>query len=347
MHRSEEELRQRAQRILTLIGSNENEANIVTEHLIGANLKGHDSHGIGMLPFYAESAKEGRLIPNQTAKVINDFGAILQVDAQRGFGQRIVKETLEQGIERVSSTGIALVTIKNAHHMGRIGTYGEQVAQSGKVGLFFVNVIDFPEALVAPFGGSKARFGTNPICITFPKTEQHPAFLLDFATSAVAFGKTRVAYLAGDKFEHQYLLDHKGIPTNDPTVMHEAPLGALRPIAEHKGGALISATEFMAGLLSRGGTNQPNNPRKGGIVNNMTAILIDPQKVSDLSHFTHEYDAMIDYIKSSPAPFDPLLMAGEPEINHYKERSKNGVYISDNEWAEIIATEERLENSRK
>lgn len=324
---------------LLALGSNNEEADVVAQHLVAANLKGHPSHGVGMLPFYVESVRAGTLQPGEPAWLLNDSGAILQFDGERGYGQRVVREAVDAAIERVAHTGIVLLTVRNSHHMGRIGSYGEQVAAAGKVGLFFVNVTDFPQPLVAPFGGSAARFGTNPLCVAFPAGEREPAFILDFATSMVAYGKTRVAYLAGKTFDEAVMLDAAGLPTANPAAMHEQPTGALRPIAAHKGGGLVAAIEFLAGLLSGGGTLQPGNARLGGIVNNLTAIIIDPEAVADVSWLREEYDAMAAYIRSSPPPAGqpPLMLAGEPERQCAAEAAQHGVEMSDNEWAAILA----------
>jgi uncharacterized oxidoreductase len=324
---------------LVALGSNNEEADVVAQHLVAANLKGHPSHGVGMLPFYVESVRAGTLQPGEPAWLLNDSGAILQFDGERGYGQRVVREAVDAAIERVAHTGIVLLTVRNSHHMGRIGSYGEQVAAAGKVGLFFVNVTDFPQPLVAPFGGSAARFGTNPLCVAFPAGEREPAFILDFATSMVAYGKTRVAYLAGKTFDEEVMLDAAGLPTANPAAMHEQPTGALRPIAAHKGGGLVAAIEFLAGLLSGGGTLQPGNARLGGIVNNLTAIIIDPEAVADVSWLREEYDAMAAYIRSSPPPAGqpPLMLAGEPERQRAAEAAQQGVEMSDNEWAAILA----------
>ncbi len=324
---------------LLALGSNNEEADVVAQHLVAANLKGHPSHGVGMLPFYVESVRAGTLQPGEPAWLLNDSGAILQFDGERGYGQRVVREAVDAAIERVAHTGIVLLTVRNSHHMGRIGSYGEQVAAAGKVGLFFVNVTDFPQPLVAPFGGSAARFGTNPLCVAFPAGEREPAFILDFATSMVAYGKTRVAYLAGKTFDEAVMLDAAGLPTANPATMHEQPTGALRPIAAHKGGGLVAAIEFLAGLLSGGGTLQPGNARLGGIVNNLTAIIIDPEAVADVSWLREEYDAMAAYIRSSPPPAGqpPLMLAGEPERQRAAEAAQQGVEMSDNEWAAILA----------
>ncbi|MDC7691381.1 malate/lactate/ureidoglycolate dehydrogenase [Vogesella indigofera] len=338
-----ERLHRLAHATLCALGSTADEASVVADHLLAANLKGHDSHGVGMLPFYVYSVAAGTLQPNQPAWLLNDCGAILQFDGERGYGQRVVREAMDAAIERVGHSGIVLLTVRNSHHMGRIGSYGEQAAAAGKVALFFVNVTDFPQPLVAPFGGSAPRFGTNPLCIAFPAGHREPAFILDFATSMVAYGKTRVAYLAGQHFDEAVMLDAAGQPTADPAAMHEAPSGALRPIAAHKGGGLVAAIEFLAGLLSGGGTLQPGNAREGGIVNNLTAILIDPEAVSDLDWLRAEYDAMAAYIRSSPPPpgQPPVLLAGEPERQREAQRLAAGVEISDNEWAAIVAAARR------
>lgn len=328
---------------LLALGSTDDEADVVAQHLVAANLKGHPSHGVGMLPFYVDSVQAGTLQPNEPAWLLNDSGAILQFDGERGYGQRVVREAVDAAIDRVADTGIVLLTVRNSHHMGRIGSYGEQVAAAGKVGLFFVNVTDFPQPLVAPFGGSAARFGTNPLCVAFPAGASEPAFVLDFATSMVAYGKTRVAYLAGQHFDEPVMLDAAGQPTADPAAMHEAPTGALRPIAAHKGGGLVAAIELLAGLLSGGGTLQPGNPRAGGIVNNLTAVIIDPAAVADTDWLRQEYDAMAAYIRSSPPPAGqpPLQLAGEPERRREAEARSRGIEMSDNEWAAIVAAARR------
>ncbi|EEG09104.1 Ldh family oxidoreductase [Pseudogulbenkiania ferrooxidans] len=249
--------------VLKALGCKEKEAVIVSRHLVEANLRGHPSHGIGMLPFYVASVRNKTLRPNQAARLVRDAGAILQFSGERGFGQRVAREAVDAAIWRVRETGVALLTVRNAHHMGRIGCYGEQLANAGLVGLFFVNVTDVHTPMVSPFGGTAGRFGGNPICIAFPGTDKHPAFILDFATSRVSYGKTRVAYLAGQRFEEPVLQNHAGHPSHDPRVMWEEPQGTLRPMAHHKGGGLLAATEFLAGLLSGGGTSQPGAAAPG------------------------------------------------------------------------------------
>ncbi|WP_409307607.1 malate/lactate/ureidoglycolate dehydrogenase [Pectobacterium sp. B1J-3] len=328
-----------AQALLQKAGCDTEEANCVAEHLVAANLKGHDSHGVGMLPHYVEFICNDIMRPNTPARLLRDGGAVLQFTGDRGFGQRTGKEAMQAAIERAKTTGVCLMTLSSTCHLGRIGTYGEMAADAGMVSIHFVNVNDL-DPIVAPWCGSEARFGTNPICIAFPKGESNAAFVLDFATSIVALGKTRVAYLAGKKFDEDVMLDSNGRSTNDPRVMWEGEThGALKPIAKHKGGGLVIAAEMLAGLLSGGGTIQPENKRLGAIVNNMTTIVIDPANMVSMTWLQQEYDAMLNYVRSSraPDPEQPILIAGEPERRTKALREQVGVELSDQEWQKIVA----------
>ncbi|HEY6086113.1 MAG TPA: Ldh family oxidoreductase, partial [Burkholderiaceae bacterium] len=176
-------------------GSSEAEVEAVAANLIEANLTGHDSHGIGMLPRYAEAFLEGGLKPNTHVSIVHDAGALLRLDGGAGFGQVIGHEAMALGIERARQHGSCIIALGNAHHLGRIGAWAEQAAAGGLVSLHFVNVI--ARAIVAPFGGADARFGTNPFCAGVPFSGRDPV-ILDFATSIIAQGKTRVAMNKGE-----------------------------------------------------------------------------------------------------------------------------------------------------
>ncbi|MDJ0894493.1 MAG: malate/lactate/ureidoglycolate dehydrogenase [Alphaproteobacteria bacterium] len=340
---AEAALRQMTDTIIQAGGSTSAEAEIVTDHLVRANLTGHDSHGVGMLQHYGENIKNGTLVPNTAAELVSDQGAILQYDGHRGYGQRVGKEAMEAAIARTRDTGLTLMTIRNSAHLGRIGTYGEMAADAGLVSMHFVNVQDHV-ALVAPFRGSDPRFGTNPLCIAVPATAGYPRTIVDMATSKIAMGKTRVAYNAGYEVSDGCLIDHRGQPTNDPSVMWEEPKGALRTLAEHKGYCLAMMCELLAGCLSGGGTIQPGNERKGGIINCMTTFLIDPGRLADIDWIKREVDATFDYFTASPPadPNEPVLIPGDPERARMAERQANGIPIDDGTWAKVLAAGELL-----
>ncbi len=210
--------------LFTHLGSTPGEATLVADHLIAANLAGHDSHGVGMIPSYVKSHAGGFLQLNRHATVTKDAGAVVTLDGNAGFGQVVAHEAMQLGIEKAKQHGMAAIALRNAHHVGRIGYWAEQCAAAGLISIHFVSVIGDP--MVAPFRGKDSRFGTNPLCVVFPRAG-HPPLLLDYATSAIAFGKTRVAWHKGEAVAPGCLIDAEGRPTTDPAVMQTSPLGAL------------------------------------------------------------------------------------------------------------------------
>ena len=141
-------------------GSSDREAGLVAANLVEANLKGHDSHGVGMVPRYIDAMKEGGLKINQHVSVVMDGGTMLTLDGNVGYGQVMGFEAMELGAERARRNGVCVVGLSNSHHIGRIGHWAEQCIAAGLVSIHFVNVLARP--IVAPFGGRDARLGTNP-----------------------------------------------------------------------------------------------------------------------------------------------------------------------------------------
>ena len=338
--------------ILIKGGSSDEEAQVVADHLVRSNLAGHDSHGVGMLQLYVRMLKEELLKPNQKPKLVKADGSILMFDGQRGYGQAVGKMAMERAIEKCRESGLVLMTLRNTHHLGRIGTYGEQSIASGMVSLHFVNVTDHPP-MVAPFRGSDARFSTNPICLAMPGTEKQAPVLLDMATSRIALGKARVALNKDEALKDGLVIDHKGHPSTDPAVMagylfperQDNPgLGALTPLGEYKGYGLALFCELLGGLLSGGGTIQPEHQRQNSIINNMFTLLIDPARLVDVPWLQHEVEAIVAYAKASPPanPEEPVLIAGDPERNSKKERQRQGIPIDDATWEQILEGGETL-----
>jgi uncharacterized oxidoreductase len=343
MRLTADRLRRLTSAILRTGGSAESEADLVAEHLVQANLAGHDSHGVGMIPAYVRHLQAGQVVPNTRAKVVKDDGAILMFDGNRGYGRPVAGEAMAAGIARCRQTGVVALTLANAHHIGRVGAYGELASGAGLVSLHFVNVTDH-RGVVAPFRGSDARFSTNPVCIALPGTERQPPLLLDMATSAVAMGKVRVARNEGKLVPEGMLIDPSGQPTRDPNVMYREPLGALLSFGGHKGYGLAVVTELLAGALSGGPTIQPGNLRRGGTINNMFAVLVDPARLAGVDWLRREIDGFVDYVKASP-PVDsaaPVLVPGDPERMAREERARDGIYVDATTWEEILQAGEKL-----
>ncbi|ALE95745.1 malate/lactate/ureidoglycolate dehydrogenase [Serratia marcescens] len=333
-------LAQFVQAIWRQAGSTAREAELVADHLVQANLAGHDSHGVGMIPSYMASLAQGQLQLNQHAEVVRDAGAVLTLDGARGFGQVVASEAMALGIERAAKLGLAAVALHNAHHIGRIGHWAEQCARAGFISIHFVNVVGDP--MVAPFGGSDRRFGTNPFCAIFPRPGRTP-LLLDFATSGIAFGKTRVAYNKGLSVAPGYLIDEHGQPTTEPKVMHEAPFGSLLPFGLHKGYALAAMCEILGGALSGGRTTHDATLKadSDAIFNCMTTLILDPQAF-DAPQMQAEAEAFIGWVKASPPSGEqPIAVPGEWEEANRAARLEQGIPIDANTWRQICAAAEQ------
>jgi uncharacterized oxidoreductase len=316
-------------------GSSAAEDDAVADNLIEANLTGHDSHGIGMLPRYVDAYREGGLRPNAHVATVLDAGALLRLDGNTGFGQVIGREAMALGIARARELGTCVVALGNSHHLARIGAWAEQCAAAGLVSLHFVNVIS--RAIVAPFAGSDARFGTNPFCAGVPLTGREP-IILDFATSVLAQGKMRVAYNKGEPAPPDCLLDDRGAPTREPKYAVVPPFGAILAFGLHKGSGLAVMCELLGGALAAGATQRTDDVSKRRVLNGMLSVLIDPARLGDRAAFERETLAFVDWVKASPprAGFDRVRIAGEPEREARAERTAHGVPVDATTWREIL-----------
>jgi len=323
---------------MSALGSTDGEAGIVARHLALANLSGHDSHGVGMLPNYVEMAQAGLMVPNQKLQTVVDFGALLLFAAGRGVGQRMIEEATAAGIERARAQGACVFGVQNASHIGRVGHYAEQCATAGMTSIFFVNVADH-QPHQAPYGCSDARLGTNPFACAIPGEGGDPAAVLDMATSAIAYGKARVARNKGVPVPEGSVIDEAGRPTTDPTMLIDERKGALKAFGLHKGSGLAVFCELLGAALTGGQTIQPEHPTRGGILNSVLGIVIDTARLGEPDTIAHEVEAIKDWIKASePAPgIDKIRIPGEPEREHRAERERTGVPLDPKSLDDILA----------
>ena len=329
-------------------GSSEREAELTSHHLVGANLAGHDSHGVGMVPRYVDSLLADELQLNRRVTVAQDSGTLLVLDGQRGMGQAVTHEAMEIAIARAREHGVCVMGLKHSHHLGRVGHWAEQAIDAGMVSIHFVNAVSKP--IVAPHGGARGRFLTNPFTVGIPVPGRAPV-LLDFATSAIALGKVRVAHNKQVSVPPGALLDLNGMPTEDPAVMFPpagTAQGALLPFAGHKGFALAMVCELLGAALIGGETTRPpNSAMKYAIWNNMLTIVFDPQRIGDGAMFSEELQAFMDWVHSAPLREDgqPVLMPGEPEQMMRRERAQ-AVPIDEGTMAQMDAAALAIEKLR-
>jgi uncharacterized oxidoreductase len=312
-------------KIFNAAGSDDSEAAIVANHLVEANLAGHDSHGVIRTAAYLDCLKEGAVLPNRHAQVTSDRGNILSIDGEFGYGQVIARESMEMSIERAKGKGLVILSIKNAGHLGRIGAWAEQLASAGLVSLHFVNTSGHG-IVVAPHGGRDRRLSTNPIAAGAPLPGQ-PPMILDMATSVVAEGKIRVARDRGDTLPESYFVDAEGNPSRDPNAFYADPPGAILPFGGHKGFGIAVFCEILAGSLTGGASSHPSNESVKRMANNMMTVALDPDAFAGSAFFETDISRLVGWIKSSrPAVSGgPVLIPGEMEVRVRQQRLNSGI----------------------
>jgi uncharacterized oxidoreductase len=327
--------------IIAAGGSTNAEAAHVATALVESNLQGHDSHGIGMVPRYVSAVLAGGLVANRQPRITLDAGALLVVDGERGYGQVIGDAAMRLAIPRARALGSCVLALSNAHHLGRIGQFAQLAVAEGLVSLHFVNVLSQPK--VAAWGGTDARFGTNPCCIGIPLPGE-PPLILDFATSVVAQGKMRVAHNKGEMVTPGLLLDDAGQPTTDPRYAVVAPYGAILPFGGHKGYGLALACELLGGALTGSGTELGGVPSGNAVVNGMFAVLVDPSRLGTADAFARDCAAFLAWLRASPlaAGVDHMRIPGEPERESRARRMAEGVPVDVTTWREIVAAATRV-----
>jgi uncharacterized oxidoreductase len=333
------------------------EARRIITRLAGANLRGHDSHGVIRIPRYVQWAEDGVQIPGQTIALMVDQPVFAVIDGRFGFGQTIGEQAVDIGIAKAKENGVSLTALRNSGHLGRIGDWAERAAEAGLVSMHMVNVRG--SLLVAPFGGIDRRSSTNPFCIGVPRDGDEP-IVLDFATSLVAEGKALVALKGGKPLPPDAIVDGEGNITGDPRPLYgdvsdgafpdpaKGP-GALRAFGEHKGFGMNFMMEMLAGALTGSGTaGALGEDERRRFCNGMLSIYIDPSALAAAPRemgngLFEEITAYAAFVKSArpTAPGGEVLIPGEKERQVMAERLASGLPLAPEAWADIVATAAR------
>ena len=325
-------------------GCSAEEAEVVSTHLVEASLSGHDSHGVIRIMRYREWLRTGQINARKPLKTLLDTGTMIHLDGQDGMGQWLAREATALGIARAREHGTALIALRRAGHIGRLGAYAEQAAEAGMVSIQFCNVAG--SRLVAPFGSAARCISTAPVAIGVPNGEGDP-FILDFATSMVAEGKALVAGQGGKPLPEGALIGEDGKPTANPRALYGPSLdtaipdpnegpGALRAMGDHKGSGLALACELLAGALTGNGTNGPAGHSFG---NGLVSILVDPARLDDGAGFAGEVAGYVDYVRASQpaAGVDQVLTPGDRERAMRAERRASGLPLPEPVFTAIAA----------
>ncbi|MCH2212490.1 MAG: malate/lactate/ureidoglycolate dehydrogenase [Fuerstiella sp.] len=321
--------------IFAAAGCGADEALRVAEHLVGANLAGHDSHGVIRVPSYVQWLQDGKVIPNQSMQIVTENDVLAVVDGQFGLGQIIGEQMTQLGIDKSSTHGVSVIALRNSGHLGRIGDWAEMAADAGLLSLHFVNTSG-AGMLVAPFGGIDRRLSANPFAAGVPTGSGTP-LILDMSACTIAEGKIRVALNKGEPVPDGCIIDAAGNPTNDPAAFYSEP-GSILPIAGHKGSGLSMIIEMLAGALT--GSSCTNPEHSWRVVNGMLSIFMDRSFFSSDDEFVPEVSRFIEFVRSSRTIDEngEILMPGEIEQRMRNHRLKHGIDLDDTTWSQICET---------
>jgi uncharacterized oxidoreductase len=308
------------------------EAALVARSLVGANLRGHDSHGVMRVPYYLDQVAKGELVPGAKLTLFKDEPSLVMADGGWGFGQSLARDLTDRLTAKARRSSVCVGTLIHSGHIGRLGEYCEQAAEARMVSLVTVNTHGAARR-VAPVGGTAPRLGTNPLALGVPHADG--ALVLDFGTSATAEGKVRVKRIAGEQCPDGWLLDSHGRPTSDPNTLYGDPPGTIRPMGgdqAYKGFGLALAIEVLAGALSRGVTIRETPINQLG--NCVFMLVMDPERMCGQDHFASEVGHLVAFVLACPrvAGVQEILLPGDPERRTLAARAAHGIPIDEGNW---------------
>ena len=318
-------------RYMTKLGVPENDARIVGEVLISADMRGVDSHGLHRLgSYYGNRIQKNFIDPKTPYKIIKETATTMLIDGGNGCGQVVSFNAMKMCIEKAKQSGIAAITVNNSNHYGIAGYYSMMALEHDMIGFCMTN----SQPLVSPTYGRTAVLGTNPISVAVPSGKEYP-YVLDMATSAVAYGKIQLYEKKNEQIPIGWGIDEEGRVTTDPSKIKPGGHGALLPLggmditAGYKGYGLALVVEILCSILSGGNylTNvgSPSSPNPTGVSHFFMAM--DVAAFRSITDFKNQMDDMIHLLKNSPLAEgrDEIHIAGEKEFEYENYNRVHGV----------------------
>jgi len=230
-----------ADRLLRRAGLPEERARCVAETLVAADLMGHTTHGLQLLPAYLKDLKKGDMIPNGDPRTVADRGAAVTWDGRHLPGPWLVHRALDLAFERIAGHPTVTIVIRRSHHIAALAAYLERATKRGL--LIILASGDPGNRTVAPYGSIEGVYSPDPIAVGIP-TSSDPV-LIDISASTTANGVIAQKYKNGERLPHPWLLDRNGQPTDDPAAFFSDPPATVLPL----GGLDTGYKGFALGLL--------------------------------------------------------------------------------------------------
>jgi len=324
------------------VGIPHEDARLVADTLVQADLWGHQSHGVLRLGWYLDRVRNGVMRPVTQIEQVVDAGAIGLYDGHDGVGHVTTMRATRDAIARAKAHGVGVVGVRNSNHFGTCMYYTLAGAREGCVMLLTSN----GGPAMAPWGGRRKIIGTNPWSVAAP-AGRHPPYVMDMANTGVARGKI---YLARNKrmpIPLGWAISADGAPTTDP---QEAIDGIILPMAEHKGYAIAATVDLLSGVLTGSGfLSAVHSPYKTAEKSNCGhfMVAIDIARLQPLAEFETRMEAFIQEIKSVPLAqgFDEIFYPGEMEARNDVRHRAQGLALPEDTLADLrrIARETGLE----
>src|SRR5213080_3259777 len=309
-------------------------ADITAGLMVKTDLRGVDSHGIDMLPRYHELWRQGFIVMEADPVLARDVAATALYDGAKGLGHYVSTLAMRLAIDKARTFGIGIVTVRNSGHFGAAANYSMMALEHGMIGVATTNSAFI--AMVPTFGRAP-KLSTNPLSFAAP-AGRHAPFVLDMATTTVAFGKLRIASRWGKPIPSGWALDDDGEPTTDPDVAMkhrlQTPLGGTRELGSHKGYGLAVMVDILSGILPGavyGDLFQRTDRAQRKLQDTGHCFFaIDPARFRPLADFKRDMDDFFDSLKSTPPAEGQtrVYVAGEPEAESEARRRREGIPLS-------------------
>jgi LDH2 family malate/lactate/ureidoglycolate dehydrogenase len=318
-----ERLKEVVVELLTRLGAAQDEAPIVADSLVRAEMRGTDTHGLPYLKLLVERIEAGMVSVPTRIRLLREAGGTALLDGGNGIGQVAGWQAMQRSVARARELGIGLTLVRNTNNLGFLAFYSMQAAAQGFVGMAMGNA----NAAISPWGGAEPFFGTNPLSIALPGNGELVA--LDMSSSLVARGKVRRAQRLGEKIPLGWALDESGVPTEDPgAALH----GTLLPIGGPKGYGLALMVDVLAGMLSGSAFgpdiksfHQPTGPTGVGAL----TLAIDVERFMPLDQFRELMRRYAGSIRGSRKAQGTarIYLPGEIEAEREEASRKQGIEL--------------------
>jgi LDH2 family malate/lactate/ureidoglycolate dehydrogenase len=314
-----------AEQLLRAVGLDADKSITVARLLVRADAMGHTTHGLAQLADYLEELETGSMAKSGLAQVVSDRGAAVVWDGRRLPGVWLTAKAVDLAIDRARQHGLCAVSIRRSHHIGCLASFLPDATEAGMMAIIASS--DPSDAMVAPYGGTRAVFTPDPIAIGIP-TQTQPV-LIDISASITTAGMSARLRKAGKRFPGPWAMSATGHPTDDPNVLTEDPKGSLLPVGGvdhgHKGYGLALMVEALTQGLS--GYGRADQEKGWGAA--VFVQVFDPQAFSGLDLFSRQTQTIATACQNNPPvrTDQPVRLPGATALAGLRQAETAGIAL--------------------